>query len=149
MYFFLALTTFLKTFNPYFRKHILNSLESYEYLFINTFFVAFFVFMYFIYKFIFHDTFFDKIIHKINNLTILQVIYFMIIAFITITSSIVLINLDKYFNTPFINSILSKAFASILLLLVGIIIYKEKYNIKQIFGIFLTMVGLFLITCKE
>jgi hypothetical protein len=30
-----------------------------------------------------------------------------------------------------------------------IIIYKEKYNIKQIFGIFLTMVGLFLITCKE
>lgn len=57
MYFFLALTTFLKTFNPYFRKHILDSLESHEYLFLNTFFVAFFVFLYFIYKLIFHDIF--------------------------------------------------------------------------------------------
>ena len=149
MYFFLALTTLLKTFNPYFRKHILNSLESYEYLFLNTFFVAFFVFLYFIYKLIFHDTFFDKIINKINNLTILQVIYFMIIAFITITSSIVLINLDKHFNTPLINSLLSKSISGILLLIVGIFIYKEKYNLKQIFGIFLTIVGLFLVSCKN
>jgi drug/metabolite transporter (DMT)-like permease len=149
MYFFLALTTFLKTFNPYFRKHILDSLETHEYLFLNTFFVALLVFLYFLYKLIFHDKYFDKLVNKTKNLTILQVIYFIIIAFITISSSIVIINLDKYFNTPFINSILSKGFASILLLLVGIIIYKEKYNIKQIFGIFLTMVGLFLITCKE
>jgi drug/metabolite transporter (DMT)-like permease len=149
MYFFLAITTFLKTFNPYFRKHILDSLESHEYLFLNTFFVALFVFLYFLYKLIFHDAFFDKLVDKITNLTILQIIYFMLIAFITISSSIVIINLDKYFNTPFINSLLSKSVASILLLLVGVIIFKEKYNIKQIFGIFLTIVGLFLISCKE
>jgi drug/metabolite transporter (DMT)-like permease len=149
MYFFLALTTLLKTFNPYFRKHILNSLESYEYLFLNTLFVSFFIFLYFIYKLIFHDTFFEKIIIKIGNLTILQVIYFVIIAFITITSSIVLINFDKHFNTPLINSLLSKSISGILLLIVGIFIYKEKYNIKQIFGIFLTIVGLFLVSCKN
>ena len=118
MYFFLALTTFLKTFNPYFRKHILDSLETHEYLFLNTFFVALLVFLYFLYKLIFHDKYFDKLVNKTKNLTILQVIYFIIIAFITISSSIVIINLDKYFNTPFINSILSKGFASILLLLV-------------------------------
>jgi len=149
MYFFLAITTFLKTFNPYFRKHILDSLESHEYLFLNTFFVALFVFLYFLYKLIFHDAFFDKLVDKITNLTILQIIYFMLIAFITISSSIVIINLDKYFNTPFINSLLSKSVASILLLLVGVIIFKEKYNIKQIFGIFLTMIGLFLVSCKK
>ena len=34
MYFFLAITQLLKTFNPYFRKHILHTLESHEYLFI-------------------------------------------------------------------------------------------------------------------
>ena len=149
MYFFLALTTFLKTLNPYFRKHILDSLESNEYLFLNTFFVSFFVFLYFIYSFTFHDTFFDKLVNKISNLTILQVVYFMIIAFITIVSSIVLINLDKYFNTPLINSIISKCISAILLLIVGIFIFKEKYNLKQIFGIFLTIVGLFLVSCKK
>jgi len=149
MYFFLALTTFLKTFNPYFRKHILNSLESHEYLFLNTLFVAFFVFLYFIYKLIFHDSFLDKLINKISNLSILQIIYFMLIAFITISSSIVIINLDKFFNTPLINSLLSKGISAGLLLIVGIFIFKEQYNIKQIFGIFLTMIGLFLVSCKN
>lgn len=149
MYFFLAITTFLKTLNPYFRKHILDSLESHEFLFVNTFFVAMFVFLYFIYKFIFHETFFDKFTKKLTNLTILQVVYFFIIAFITIVSSLVIINLDKYFNTPLINSLLSKSLGAILLLFISIFIYKEKYHIKQIFGIFLTIVGLFLVNCKE
>jgi drug/metabolite transporter (DMT)-like permease len=149
MYFYLAITTFLKTLNPYFRKHILDSLESHEYLFLNTFFVAFFVLLYFIYKLLFHDTFFNKLINKINNLSILQIIYFMIIAFITITSSIVIINLDKYFNSPLINSLLSKCISAILLLIVGIFIFKEKYNLKQIFGIFLTIIGIFLVSCKK
>jgi uncharacterized membrane protein len=73
----------------------------------------------------------------------------MIIAFITIVSSIVLINLDKYFNTPLINSLVSKCISAILLLIVGIFIFKEKYNLKQVFGIFLTIVGLFLVSCKK
>jgi len=149
MYFFLAIVTFLKTFSPYLRKHILDSLESHEFLFLNTFFVAFFVFLYFIYKFLFHDTFFVKFVEKIKELTILQVVYFAVIAFITIASSIVIINLDKYFNTPLINSFLGKTMAAILLLFVSIFIYEEKYNIKQILGLFLTVVGLFLISCKK
>jgi drug/metabolite transporter (DMT)-like permease len=149
MYFFLAIITFLKTFSPYLRKHILESLESHEFLFLNTFFVSLFVFLYFIYKFLFHDTFLVDFTDKIKELTILQVIYFTILAFITITSSIVIINLDKYFNTPLINSLFSKSLAGILLLFVSIFIYQEKYNIKQIFGIFLTVVGVFLISCKK
>jgi drug/metabolite transporter (DMT)-like permease len=149
MYFFLALITFLKTFSPYLRKHILDSLESHEFLFLNTFFVSLFVFLYFIYKFLFHETFLEEFEKKIRDLTILQVVYFAIIAFITIASSIVIINLDKYFNTPLINSLMTKALAAILLLFVSIFIYQEKYNIKQIFGIFLTLVGLFLISCKK
>ena len=149
MYFFLVLTSFLKTFNPYLRKHILNSLESHEYLFLNTFLVFLFVFIYFLYKLIFHDNSVDKLLSKINNLSILQVIYFLLIAFITVISSIVIINLDKYHNTPLLNSLLTKGLATILLILVGVFIYKEKYNYKQLFGIFLTIVGLFLTNCKE
>jgi len=44
---------------------------------------------------------------------------------------------------------LNKGFATILLLLVGIFIYNEKYNYKQVFGIFLIVIGLFLTSCKE
>ena len=74
MYFFIAITSFLKTLSPYFRKNILVSLESHEYLFLNTFFVALFVLMFFLYKLFFHDTFLDKIVYKIQNLTILRLL---------------------------------------------------------------------------
>jgi drug/metabolite transporter (DMT)-like permease len=56
---------------------------------------------------------------------------------------------DKYYNTPLINSLLNKGFATILLLLVGVFIYNERYNYKQVFGIFLIIIGLFLTSCKE
>jgi drug/metabolite transporter (DMT)-like permease len=149
MYLFLALTSFLKTFNPYFRKHILLTLESHEYLFLNTFLIAIFVFLYFSYKSIYHDTFLDKFVNKIYNLNITQFIFLLLIAFITIISSVVIINLDKYFNTPLINSLMAKSIAGILLIIVGTIIFREKYNIKQLFGFFLTIVGLFFINCKD
>lgn len=149
MYFFLTITSLLKTLNPYFRKHILHTLETHEFLFINTFFVAIFVLFYFIYKLIYHNDMVDQFINNINNLTFLQIIYFMLIAFITVISSMVIINLDKHYNTPLINSLLSKGITVILLLMVGIFIFKEKYNLKQLFGIFLTIIGLFLTTCKN
>jgi multidrug transporter EmrE-like cation transporter len=73
----------------------------------------------------------------------------MLIAFITVVSSMVLVNLDKNYNTPLINSMLSKGIAAVMLLIVATIIYKEKYNLKQVFGIFLTVIGLILINCKK
>lgn len=149
MYSFLVLTSFLKTFNPYFRKHILNSLESHEYLFLNTFVVSFFVFLYFLYKLIFHNNSLNKLVDKMYNLSFLQIIYFILIALITVTFSIVIINFDKYYNTPLINSLLSKCLATILLILVGVFIYNEKYNYKQVLGILLIIVGLFLTGSKE
>jgi drug/metabolite transporter (DMT)-like permease len=149
MYFILGLTSFLKIFNPYFRKHILDSLESHEYLFLNTFLISLGVFLYLIYKLLFHDYSLDKLVDKIYNLTTLQVFYFILIALITLISSIVIINLDKYYNTPLINSLLNKGLASILLILTGIFIYKEKYNYKQVSGLLLIIIGLYLITCKK
>jgi len=149
MYFFLAITQLLKTFNPYFRKHILYTLESHEYLFINTFFVGCFVFLFFLYKSIFHEKSLDQFVDKIQNLSFLHVIYFLIIAFITIYSSIVLIHMDKHYNTPLINGLLTKVIAAILLLCVGIFLFGENYNYQQLFGIFLTISGLYLVMCKR
>ena len=149
MYLFLTITSLLKSFSPYLRKHILNSLDGHEYLFLNTFFVAIIVFFYFMYKIIVHDDMFKTLVNRMYNLTFLQVISFMLIAFITVISSIVIIHLDKHYNTPLLNSMLSKGIAAVLLLFIGTIIYEEKYNLKQIFGILLTIIGLFLINCKK
>jgi len=149
MYFFLGVTQLLKTMTPYFRKYILQNLESHEYLFINTFFVACFVLLFFMYKTIFHDNSFDQFIDKIQNLTIIQVLFFTIIAFITFSSSFVLIHMDKHYNTPFINSLLTKVIAAILLICVSVFLFEEKYTFTQIFGVFLTILGLYLIINKK
>jgi uncharacterized membrane protein len=148
MYLFVGITQFIKIFNPYFRKHLLETLESHEYLFLNTILVAFFVMLYFIYTLFSHDKYVDKLTDKIKNLTKTQIVYFIIIALVTVISSLVLINFDKYYNTPLINGLFTKVIAAALLLLVGIFMFKEKYNYRQIFGIVLTVVGLFLISYK-
>jgi uncharacterized membrane protein len=70
----------------------------------------------------------------------------MLIALITVTSSIIIINIDKNYNTPLLNSLFSKSFAAVLLILVSVFIYNENYNYKQIFGIVLIITGLILIT---
>ena len=149
MYFFLVVTSILKTFNPYFRKHILNSLESHEYFFVHTFVISLVVGMFFMYKLLHEPKSFDKLLDKIIHLTPLQLTYFALIAIITVCSSMVIIHFDKHYNTPLINSLLTRGFATISLILVGIFIYNEKYNHIQLFGIFLTVLGLFLTMSKE
>jgi drug/metabolite transporter (DMT)-like permease len=149
MYLLLGIVMLLKTMNPYFRKHILESLESHEYLFINTFFIAAFVFLFFLYKTIFHDKTFNKIINKVQHLTISQIICFTLIAFITVCSSAVFIHMDKYYNTPLINGLINKTIAAILLIGVGVFLFEEKYTYTQIFGIFLTIVGIYLVLNKR
>ena len=148
MYFFLSIISILKSFNPYFRKHILITFESDEYLFLNSFFLTLFILIFFIYKCVFHNKVIDKFLNKIQNLSILQICLFLIISFITVTTSIVLINIDKHHNTPLLNSLFSKIVSTILLLAVGIFIFKESYNHKQLLGVLFTVIGLFLITYK-
>jgi len=104
--------------------------------------------LYFIYTLFSHDKYIHKLAYKIRNLTTTQIVYFIIIALVTVISSLILIHFDKHYNTPLINGLFTKVVAAALLLLVGIFIFKENYNYKQICGIVLTVVGLFLISCK-
>ena len=62
MYPFISGITIIKSINPYFRKHILNILDSHDLLFINSFFISVVVFIIFLYK-----LFFDK--KSLNNIS--------------------------------------------------------------------------------
>jgi drug/metabolite transporter (DMT)-like permease len=87
-------------------------------------------------------------IHKYNSLTLIQIVFILAIGLVTIISSMVVLNLDKYYNTPLINSMLLKIMSAVLLLFTGIFIFKEKYNYKQIIGLFLAVVGVLLMFNK-
>jgi drug/metabolite transporter (DMT)-like permease len=64
-------------------------------------------------------------------------------------SSLFLYELDKNHNTPLINTILLRLFSVVVLIIVGVFIFGEKYNWMQIVGIFLAVIGVFLIMQKS
>ena len=149
MFHFVVLTGILKTFSPYLRKNILLTLDPHDYLFLNTFIIFIFSVIYLLYKIIFQNHSFENMIHKYTTLSLTQVLFALLIGFVTIVSSIVIINLDKYYNTPLINSMIMKILSAILLLFTGIFIFKEKYSYKQLIGLLLALIGGFLLFCKD
>jgi drug/metabolite transporter (DMT)-like permease len=139
--------TLLKSINPYFRKHILNTLESHDFLFMNTICITFFVLLFFLYKYFFHAKTFTlkKMMKNIRSLSYSQYACLIILSLLTVSSSIFLYDLDKNYNTPLVNSVFLRVGGIVALLLVGIFVFEEKYSYKQIFGIFLTLFGVYLI----
>ena len=146
---FVIFTGVLKTFNPYLRKNILLSLDPHDYLFLNTFIIFIFSMMYLIYKIFFDNHDIVKMFVKYKSLTLTQIIFALLIGIVTIFSSLVISNLDKYYNTPLINSMILKLLSAILLLLSGVFLFNEKYNYKQIIGLVLAIVGGILLFCKD
>jgi len=149
MFQLILLTGVLKTFSPYLRKNILLTLDPHDYLFLNTFVIFIFTLIYLLYKIFFHNHDVKEMVTKYNSLTVIQVIFILMMSLVTICSSIIVLNLDKYYNTPLINSMLLKIMSAVLLLFTGIFIFKEKYNYKQIFGLFLAVIGVLLMFNKS
>ncbi len=143
--------TLLKSINPYFRKHILDTLESHDFLFMNTICITFFVLLFFLYKYFFHSKTFTlkKMMKNIRSLSYSQYACLIILSILTVSSSIFLYELDKNYNTPLVNSIFLRVAGIVALLLVGIFVFKEKYTYKQMFGIFLTLLGIYLIAGEK
>jgi drug/metabolite transporter (DMT)-like permease len=138
----------LKSISPYFRKHVLNHLDSHDFFFINTLFIFSILSLFFIYRYLF-DKSFDQSVKKITSMKFTHLGCIFAIAVLTIVSSITIMELDKNYNTPFINSILMRIFSTIALVLVSIFIFKEKYTRLQILGICMTIAGVFLISNKS
>ena len=163
MYPLIILTGIIKTFSPYMRKHILETLESHEYFLLNLIIILFIVLVLGIGEIIYigikhtnntnntnkpnktnqpwnnHTAI--KMYNNCCKLTATQKICALVIAIITISSSIIMFHFDKHFFTPLINSTLMKIVSTILLVIVGIFIFKESYNYTQIFGLCLSIVG--------
>ena len=146
---FIIASSFFNPFTPYLRKHILTSLDPHDYLFLNIFIIFIMTIIYLSFKVCFQNHDLEFMIKKYKTLTMIQLFFIVFISILTIISTVTIMHLDKYFNHSILYSILGKILAAILLLLVGIFIFKEKYNYKQIIGLIVVIIGTLLLFCKD
>jgi drug/metabolite transporter (DMT)-like permease len=147
---FLVGTTLFKSITPYFRKHVLGTLTSDEFLLLNSTIIFVIVLIIFIIKVATgeqHETF-KQIVNNYKKMTYIQVICVAIIASLTVMSSLFIYELDKHYNTPMINTLLLRSFSIISMILVGVFIFGEEYNWVQIVGVVMAFFGVFLIMQK-
>lgn len=142
---FLGLT-FLQQFRPYFRKHISNTLDPHEYFLLNTIAIMALISMYIAFLLFTKKTSCGKIMSNIKTLNGSEIGCILMLALLTVISGLLLFELDKNYNTPLINSMFLKAVSMIALVCVGIFIFKENYKIHQFIGIFLVILGMYLIS---
>lgn len=146
MYSVLFGISIMKSLRPFFKKNVLKSeIDEDDFLFLNTFFITLFVIIYFIYNF----TKKKKVdFNKYKNMKPLELGSMIGVSLFTVISTILVLQMDKGYQTPFINSMLTKGFSTIFVIAIGMIIYKENYNMLQMLGIAFILVGTYLISNK-
>jgi len=146
MYSVLFGISIMKSLRPFFKKNVLKSdIDEDDFLFLNTFFISLFVVIYFIYNF----TKKKKVdFSKYKNMKPIELGSMIGVSLFTVVSTILVLQMDKGYQTPFINSMLTKGFSTIFVIAIGMIIYKENYNMLQMLGIALILTGTYLISSK-
>jgi drug/metabolite transporter (DMT)-like permease len=148
MYAFIGISA-LKQIRPYFRKYISDTLESHEYMFVNALFILIILLLYKFVLSVREKQPFTEMFQNYRNLNGLQLGCLFVLALLAVCSTMTVFHLDKYYNTPLINSLYMHSFEIIMLFLVGIYLFREKYSVKDMFGIVLIAIGIYIVTYKK
>jgi uncharacterized membrane protein len=144
MYHYVIGSSILKNIKPFIRKNVLQSITSYDFLFINTMFISIIYFIVFLYK-----SFYDKkceTIKCVKNLNTKQIIFFIVLAGLTVFASILSLEYEKNSdNLIVVDNIFMKMVSAVVLLCISRFIFNESLTMKQSFGVFAILFGLFLI----
>jgi multidrug transporter EmrE-like cation transporter len=132
----------LNSCRPYFRKHVLTTLNTEDFLFINSLFIASVVAIYFLYTYVYRYNTVHRAFSNYKKLTYTQYGSLLVIALFAVFSTLMVLDLDKNYNTPSLNYIIIKSVSIVCLFLTGIVLFSEEYSLKQLVGIFLTTSGL-------
>jgi drug/metabolite transporter (DMT)-like permease len=139
----------LQQFRPYFRKYISYKLEHHEYLFLNSLFVSIITCIYLVYLFVIERTSMEKIIDTFNILTLEEYIFIIALSSLTIVSGIFIYEMDKNYNTPFLNNLFIKSSGTLALIFISIFMFKESYKPHQFVGILFILLGIYLASTKK
>jgi uncharacterized membrane protein len=144
MYNYIIGITCLKTLKPYFRKNIFKSLNSYDFLYINTLIIVFIVFIILCYDLFFTGN--NTIVNTVSNykkLSNLQILFLIMIAFVTIISSLFLYELENNYKTPYLHSANIKIASMILLLVISYMASEKEYTRRHLIGLTLIVSGMY------
>jgi len=138
----------LKTIDPYYRRHLTNkSLNPRDYMYLETFSYTIVLIFFIIFNYFYNKKQTVESFENLKNIKLSDIILMCISSVFFIYSTILIYENEKN-NTAFINSVFLRGGTLIGILLVGIFFYKEKYSWKQIFGIIMTIVGIYLLMNK-
>ena len=126
---------------PYLRKQLLQTLNTLEYMFLNTFLINTMLIMYFSYMFVNQKHIIDSAVIQYNRLSVKQLCSISFSSVSTVASSIILLDFDKKYNTPAVNNIIIKSSSIVVVFFIGYFFFKETYSMKQIVGIVTMVTG--------
>ena len=142
-YLFLAIIILCWTINPYCKKSAITNITSYEYLIINCYInIILFIFIWIL--LMFYGKISNNIIKKMSKS---EVIWVIVGSIITITSSILLLELIQNYD---VSEILPQINPCIILLTLftGYFFFNEKWTTYKCIGILLLSSGLYIINKK-
>lgn len=146
MYHYILGASLFKSAVPYMRKHILNTLDSHDLLYLDAFVFFIIVLCIFCYQCIFDRTNVVNTFSNYKQLTYKQLLCVVAMSLISVSVVYMILQMDKFYNTPLINYISRVSLTAVCAIIIGIIFFREKYAIQHIIGILLTIAGIYLMT---
>ena len=149
MYFYIIGASFLKMLSPYLRKYMLTTLDPHDLLYINSMLFFTIVALIFLYQFFRGDASIRTTMRNYGKLSWQQVACMFAISAFAVSSTIFVYELDKHYNTPFINYIMLIGLTLFSSFIVGIYWFEEQYSKQHIVGIALTIMGIYLMVTNR
>lgn len=138
----------LKTIDPYYRRYLTsNTLNPIDYMYLETFIYTFIIILFIIFKYFYNTKEAIESFKNLKSVQIKDIVFLSIISFFFMYSTMMVYE-NEHKETAFMNSILLRGGTLIGVLLVGIFFYKEKYTWKQVIGIIMSLVGIYLLMDK-
>ncbi len=135
----------INTFKPFCKKHALNSLDSHEFVFLNTLLISIILVIYFIYLSMNEKYSVASLYGKYTNLSKSQFFAIFGLSAITLTTTFIGLSIQKDNGINVKNNLIIKSITTILIIAVGIYMYEEEYNRFDIFGIILIITGIYMV----
>lgn len=146
IFLYLLSISLLNSIKPHCRKYLTNTLNTQEFMFLNTFiiFVSFLIYLVYLTSNNFIEL--QPILNKYYNLTLLQFIAAFTFSISTIITTFFIIKIDKNTSNPLINELMIKSITTIIVIFTSIYILGESFTYYKLFGIIFLMLGLFLLS---
>ena len=146
MYHIILLISLLKSLEPFFRKDVLQTLNSDEFLLINTTLIFIAIMCYGSYLYFFKKAPI-QIFQKCCELSMVQLVMLVAISAMTFVSAVSIFHISGQYNTLVSNTLL-KTISTVFVGIIGWLFYNEELTTNQIYGTILTIGGIYLISKK-